>query len=107
MRRAIAAFTLPLLASAALAQLPEGVERSSSPQGFQSKGSTNVNAVGANVSAVAAGQDNSAKNSAGALKDNVKIQGNTQINAVVKNATAVAVGKGNAAANDVGAIGNK
>jgi len=107
MRRAIAAILLPLLGSAALAQLPEGVERSSSPRGFEAKGAVNVNAVGANLSSVAVGQDNTAKNSAGALKENVKIQGNTTINAVSKNATAVAVGKGNAATNDVGAIGNK
>ena len=107
MHRVIAALLLSSFAAVVMAQLPEGIERSSSPQGFQAKGSTNVNAVGTNLNAVAVGQDNSAKNSAGSMKDNVRIQGNTQINAVVRNASAVAVGKDNAAANDVGSIGTK
>jgi hypothetical protein len=62
MRNAIAAFTLSLLASAAFAQLTEGVERSSSPRGFQYNLFLDVNA--ADASASGAGHDKDANDAA-------------------------------------------
>lgn len=51
MRNAVVAFMLSLLASSAFAQLPAGIERSSSPRGFQYNLFLDVNAADADVSA--------------------------------------------------------
>lgn len=94
------AFTL--IAAPAMAQQ---AQRSSNPQGVQIQGNTNIKADQKNVTAVAVGEGNTAKNTAGAIKGGTQIQGNTNIKASQKNATAVAVGKGNTAENAGGVIG--
>ena len=71
------------------------------------KGKTEIDAKQENVAAVAIGKDNTAKNTAGAIKGDTKVQGNTKIKAEQKNAAAVAIGKGNTAANEAGVIGGK
>lgn len=83
------------------------VQRSSNPQGVQIQGNTTIKAEQENVAAVAIGKDNTAKNTAGAIKGGTQIQGNTDIKAKQKNAAAVAIGKGNTAANEAGVIGGK
>jgi len=75
--------------------------------GVNIQGNTEIKADQKNVTAVAVGQGNTAKNTAGAIKGGTNIQGNTKIKASQKNATAVAVGKGNTAANEAGVIGGK
>ncbi len=75
--------------------------------GVNIQGNTEIKAKQENVTAVAVGQGNTAKNTAGAIKGGTNIQGNTKIKAEQKNATAVAVGKGNTAANEAGVIGGK
>lgn len=98
-----------LIASAVIAvpAFAQQAQRSSNPQGVQIQGNTNIQAENKNVTAVAVGQDNTAKNTTGAIKGGTQIQGNTNIKASQKNATAVAVGKGNTAANEAGVIGGK
>jgi hypothetical protein len=75
--------------------------------GVKIKGNTNINAAVGSQTAVAVGQDNTAKNTVGAIKGGTEIKGNTNINAVAGSQTAVAVGKGNKAENAVGQIGGK
>ena len=106
MRRFVIASILIAAISTAFAQ-GVSVQRSSNPLGVQIQGDTMVNANAQNANAVAAGESNSAKNAAGAIKGGTQIQGNTRINANAKNVNSVAVGKGNAATNDVGSIGGK
>ena len=77
------------------------------PNAVQIQGNTDIKADQKDVTAVAVGKDNTAKNTAGAIKGGTQIQGNTKIKASQKNATAVAVGKGNTAANEAGVIGGK
>ena len=99
-----------VLVAAAIVAAPafaQQAQRSSNPQGVQIQGNTNIQAENKNVTAVAVGQDNTAKNTTGAIKGGTQIQGNTNIKASQKNATAVAVGKGNTAANEAGVIGGK
>lgn len=108
MRTIIAAAAIALsLSSGAHAQMVPDVQRSSSPRGVQIQGDTRVSANAQNVSAVAAGEGNTAKTATGAVKSGVQIQGITKIDAFTKNVNSVAVGKGNAATNDVGSIGGK
>lgn len=100
---ALSLLTVPLLAQA---QLPEDeIRRSSSPRGVQIRGDTAVSASARHLSATAVGSDNTAANTAGAIKNNTQIQGTTRINATVQGMQAVSVGKGNQADNAVGAIG--
>ncbi len=82
-------------------------QRSSNPNGVQIQGNTNIKASNQNVTAIASGQGNEAKNTTGAIKGGTQIQGNTNINASQKGAAAVATGKGNTAANEAGVIGGK
>lgn len=102
----VLAVTTPL---AAWSQLPDSVQRSSSPQGFQVPGNTAAGTSAAkNNSAGAAGKESAAANApATAGKGNVQIQGNTRINAVATGTTATAIGQGNKAGNELGAIGGK
>jgi hypothetical protein len=93
-----------IIAAPAFAQQ---TQRSSNPQGVQIQGNTEIKADQKNVTAVAVGEGNTAKNTAGAIKGGTQIQGNTKIKASQKNATAVAVGKGNEASNEAGVIGGK
>ncbi|OIP12592.1 MAG: hypothetical protein AUK53_07460 [Betaproteobacteria bacterium CG2_30_59_46] len=93
-----------LVAAPAFAQQ---AQRSSNAQGVQIQGNTEIKADQKNVTAVAVGEGNTAKNTAGAIKGGTQIQGNTKIKASQKNATAVAVGKGNKAANEAGVIGGQ
>ena len=86
---------------------PRGGMSSSNEQGVQIQGNTDIKASQKNVAAVAVGEGNVAKNTAGAIKGGTQIQGNTKIKASQKNASAVAVGKGNTAANEAGQIGGK
>ncbi len=87
--------------------LAQQAQRSSNPQGVQIQGNTDIKAKQENTTAVASGQDNTAKNTAGAIKGGTQIQGNTKIQASQKNTTAVATGKGNTAGNEAGQIGGK
>lgn len=93
--------------SFALPVFAQPVLRSSSPSGVQIQGNTDITAKQDDTAAVAAGQNNEAKNSAGAIKDGSQIQGNTNIKVEQKNARAVAVGKDNKATNEAGIIGGK
>lgn len=96
-----------LVASATLA-LPAGaenVQRSSSPQGVQIQGNIEIKASQEDAASAAAGEGNTAKNTAGAVKGNTQVQGNTKIKASQKNTTAIAVGKDNKAGNEAGVIG--
>jgi hypothetical protein len=98
---------LVVSAFVALPALAQPVMRSSSPAGVQIQGSVDLRAKQDDTAAIAAGQDNEAKNSAGAIKDGTQIQGNTNIKSEQKNARAVAVGKDNKATNEAGVIGGK
>ena len=80
---------------------------SSNPNAAQVKGIIEIKADQKNVTAVAVGVGNVAKNTAGAIKGGTQIQGNTKIKASQKNATAVAVGKNSTSANEAGVIGGK
>jgi|GEM_PF-2330222 len=73
--------------------------------GVNIQGNTNINAAVGSQTAVAVGQDNTAKNTVGAIKGGTNIKGNTNINAVAGKQTAVAAGKSNKAENAVGQIG--
>ena len=100
-----------LISSAAFGQAsqasPKGAMSSPNAQGVQIQGNTEIKAKQENATAIAVGQNNTAKNTAGAIKGGTQIQGNTKIKAEQKNATAIAVGKGNAAENQAGVIGGK
>ena len=98
-----------LIASAVIASpvFAQQSMRSSNAEGVQIQGNTDIKAKQTNTTAVAVGEGNTAKNTAGAIKGGTQIQGNTKIKAEQKNATAVASGKGNTAANEAGVIGGK
>lgn len=101
-----------LLAFASFAAFGQAVstkqgQGSSNANGVQIQGNTDIKADQKNVTAVAVGEGNTAKNTAGAIKGGTQIQGNTKIKASQKNAAAVAVGKNNTAANEAGVIGGK
>ncbi|MFA6971028.1 MAG: hypothetical protein WC208_06445 [Gallionella sp.] len=85
--------------------LAQQAQRSSNPQGVQIQGNTEIKAKQENSTAVAVGEGNVAKNTAGAIKGGTQIQGNTKIHASQKNSTAVAAGKNNKASNEAGVIG--
>ena len=108
---AIVALASAVISTGAFAQAsqagPKGAMSSPNAQGVQIQGNTNINAENKNVTAVAVGEGNEAKNTTGAIKGGTQIQGNTNIKASQKNATAVAVGKNNTAANEAGVIGGK
>ncbi len=104
MRTLIIFIAAALVAPTVLAQ---PVQRSSSPTGIQIQGNVDLKAKQEEAAAVAVGQNNEAKNSAGAIKDGTQIQGNTNIKAEQKNAKAVAVGRDNKATNEAGVIGGK
>jgi len=103
--------TITILLASAIIATPvfaqQVVQRSSNPQGVQIQGNTEIKADQKSTAAVAVGEGNVAKNTAGAIKGGTQIQGNTKIKATQKNASAVAVGKNNAAANEAGQIGGK
>lgn len=107
MRNLLIAVILATTSSFVLAQMQVGVQRSSSPRGVQIQGDTDIKANAQNVNAVAVGADNSAANSAGAIKGGTNIKGNTRISVTAQEVNAVAVGKGNKAGNTVGAIGGQ
>ena len=112
MRTKIAVITLALISTAAFAQVAgqasqKGGQVAAGASGVQIQGNTEIKADQKNVTAVAVGEGNTAKNTAGAIKGGTQIQGNTKIKATQKNATAVAVGKNNTAANEAGVIGGK
>jgi len=85
----------------------QDIQRSSHPQGMQVQGNAELKVHQDSSTAVAAGEANAARNTAGAIKGSTQIQGNTRVKAEQKNATATAVGKKNAAGNEVGVIGGK
>ena len=101
---------ITLLVLSAIAASPvfaQQAQRSTNPQGVQIQGNTEIKAKQENSTAVASGEGNVAKNTAGAIKGGTQIQGNTKIHAKQKNSTAVATGKNNAAGNEAGVIGGK
>jgi len=111
MNRLLIALIATVCSTGAFAQAsqasPKGAMSSPNAQGVQIQGNTEIKAKQENASAVAVGEGNVAKNTAGAIKGGTQIQGNTKIDAKQKNATAVAQGKNNTAANEVGVIGGK
>ncbi|MCK9283920.1 MAG: hypothetical protein M0P39_06515 [Rhodocyclaceae bacterium] len=111
MKRILAVAIVSAFASTAFAQAsqagPKGAMSSPNAQGVQIQGNTDIKAKQENTAAVAVGEGNTAKNTAGAIKGGTQIQGNTKIKASQKNAAAVAVGKGNKAANEAGQIGGQ
>lgn len=84
---------------------PAPVAQESQADKVQIKGNTTMNAKSHNSNAVAVGEGNNARNTAGAIRGGTQIQGNTRINAASNNANAIAVGRGNNAANQAGVIG--
>jgi len=99
---------ITLLVASAIVASPvfaQQAQRSTNAQGVQIQGNTDIKAKQENTTAVAVGEGNVAKNTAGAIKGGTQIQGNTKIQASQKNATAVAVGKNNTATNEAGVIG--
>ena len=111
MRKIVFIALASVISTAAFAQAvsgtPKGVQGSSSSQGVQIQGNTDIKASQADSTAVAKGEGNVAKNTAGAIKGGTQIQGNTKINAKQKSSTAVASGKNNEAGNAAGVIGGK
>ena len=91
------------IAAPALAQKSQS---STNAQGVQIQGNTEIKAKQENASAVAQGEGNTAKNTAGAIRGGTQIQGNTKIKAAQKNVTAVVSGRSNSAGNDAGTIGD-
>ena len=101
---------LTLLIASTMFAVPAFAQKSqssSNPNAVQIQGNTEIKADQKNVTAVAVGEGNVAKNTAGAIKGGTQIQGNTDIKAKQKNAAAVAIGKGNTAANEAGVIGGQ
>jgi hypothetical protein len=101
---------ISFMIAAAVATTPvfaQQAQRSSNPQGVKIEGNTNVIGVNQNTAAVAIGEGNTAKNTAGAIKGGTEIKGNTNVIGVNKNTAAVAIGKNNTAANEAGVIGGK
>lgn len=111
MKRVLIAVLATVCSTAVFAQASQGSAKggmgSSNSQGVQIQGNTEIKADQANTAAVAQGEGNTAKNTAGAIKGGTQIQGNTKIKAQQKNATAIASGKNNNAANEAGQIGGK
>ena len=101
----IATLASALLSTAAFAQVQATPSSVQAGAQTQIKGNTEIKAKQENTTAVAVGEGNTAKNTAGAIKGSTQIQGNTKIKAEQKNTTAVAVGKGNKASNEAGVIG--
>lgn len=104
MRAAVAILLSVFVAAPVFAQKSMSTNN---PNAVQIQGNTNIEASNKNVTAIAVGENNTAKNTTGAIKGGTQIQGNTTIKAQQKNATAIAVGKGNTAANEAGVIGGK
>jgi len=108
---AVVALASAVLSTAAFGQAsqagPKGAMSSPNAQGVQIQGNTNITADNKDVTAVAKGENNVAKNTTGAIKGGTQIQGNTTIKASQKGATAIAAGKNNTAANEAGVIGGK
>lgn len=104
MKKVIVFLTAVTLASLSMAQ---STQRTTNPNGVQIQGNTVIEAEQKGATAVAVGEDNTAKNTAGAIKGGTQIQGNTTIKAKQSNATAVSVGKGNTSSNETGVIGGK
>ena len=101
---------ISFMIAAAVAATPDfaqQAQRSSNPQGVKIEGNTNVIGVNQNTAAVAIGEGNTAKNTAGAIKGGTQIKGNTNVIGVNQNTAAVAIGKNNTAANEAGVIGGK
>ena len=85
----------------------KGVVSSPKATGVQIQGNTEIKADQKDATAVAGGENNTAKNAAGTIKGGTQIQGNTKIKAKQQNANAVSTGKNNSSANESGAIGGK
>lgn len=103
----LAAAALSTSAFAQGSQYGQGGSQYKSDKGTQVQGNTEIKASQENAAAVAVGEGNTAKNTAGAIKGNTQVSGNTKITAKQKNTAAVAVGKNNKAANEVGVVGGK
>lgn len=105
MQLAIITVVSAVLSTAAFAQVQADRQGVQAGGTTQIKGNTEIKAKQENTTAVAVGEGNVAKNTAGAIKGSTQIKGNTKIKAEQKNTTAVAVGKGNKASNEAGVIG--
>lgn len=84
-----------------------GVSAPPGDQGVRIQGNTEIQAKQENVTAIAGGQGNEARNTAGAIKGDTEIQGNTKIKASQKNMSADAFGKNNISVNEAGVVGGK
>jgi hypothetical protein len=106
---ALAATALSAMTSSAWSQMPDSVQRSSSPQGFQVQGNTPMGAGSTNTNTGNLAKDGSSSGSGPVAsgKSTVQIQGTTRVNAAATSTTAAAIGQGNKASNELGAIGNK
>lgn len=101
--RLITAFIATIIVASPV--IAQQAQRSSNPTGVQIQGNTEIKAKQENAAAIAQGEGNEAKNTAGAIKGGTQIQGNTKIKAEQKNVTAIATGKNNKASNEAGVIG--
>lgn len=103
MQLAIITVVSAVLSTAAFAQTNAGGQQKGAQTQIQ--GNTEIKAKQENTAAVAIGEGNTAKNTAGAIKGSTQIKGNTKIKAEQKNTAAVAIGKNNKASNEAGVIG--
>jgi len=103
MRKLIVATVLSAFSAFAFAQASGGAAAGK----VDIKGNTTNIGIAGEQTAVAVGENNTAKNTAGAIKGGTTIKGNTTNIGIAGKQTAVAVGKGNTAENAVGQIGGK
>lgn len=93
------------------AQVPEAVQRSSSPSGIriQGDGAARASAEHGNVnpSGAVSATENNPMTASGPAKGGVKIQGNTRIEARGRDLNAITTGKDSKAGNAVGTIGDR
>jgi hypothetical protein len=82
-----------------------GAMGSPNAKGVQIQGNTDISAATSNTSAVATGENNVAKNTAGAIKGGTQIQGNTKISGSQAGSAANVSGKNNKSTNEAGVIG--
>ena len=80
-------------------------QKSTNTKGVQIQGNTEISAATSNTSAVATGENNVAKNTAGEIKGGTQIQGNTKMSASQAGASANVSGKNNSSKNEAGVIG--
>ena len=96
--------TLVTAAAFAVLALPALAQTSQSGQRTRIQGNTEINATASNMTAVATGEGNVAKNRVGVVQGSKK--GDTRINVVAGNVTTVASGRNKKACTNIGGIVN-